>query len=160
MCLWGERAAVCQSVESPLPLPSLLSAQAGFGVVEARRSLVSLLSGALPRPCLSVCLPVCFGLLACPSVACVTLLLWRCCPAARPQNWHGIGAFGRWLHTRFIISVTILSYSCVDATSVLVRASAELPNPCPIKLSHFCFKDLLWPTRDYFVILFVTIKES
>lgn len=69
-------------------------------VAEERHWLVSLLSRALPWPCLSVCLPVCFSLPACLSVFLCHLVaaVWRaswCLSCCRVSKWHWFGAHGR-----------------------------------------------------------------
>lgn len=141
---------------------SRLSAQSGF--VPQRRGAGSrhCSLGHCPDPvCLSVYLSVFVCRLVRPpfvSPRCCggALRPRHICPAARPQKWHGFGAFGRWLHTHFIISVNIPSYGPVGALSALVRAAEELPDWCPIN-KNFCFKDLFRPTGDSFLILF-TIK--
>lgn len=153
---------LCVSLWKGSSLPSRLSAQSGF--VPQRRGAGSrhCSLGHCPDPvCLSVYLSVFVCRLVRPpfvSPRCCggALRPRHVCPAARPQKWHGFGAFGRWLHTHFIISVNIPSYGPVGALSALVRAAEELPDWCPIN-KNFCFKDLFRPTGDSFLILF-TIK--
>lgn len=132
---------LCVSLCKGSSLPSRLSAQSGLVLQRARRWLASSLSGALPRPCLSVCLPVCFGLPACPSVVGVTSLLsWRFRGLGSsvllqgPKSDTGLGPLADELHTRFIISVNILSRAPVGVSLALIRASAKRPHRCPITL--------------------------
>lgn len=61
-------AGFCVSVFGKPPAPLLPACSVWVCVAEGRHWLVSLLSRALPWPCLSVCLPVCFSLPTCLSV--------------------------------------------------------------------------------------------
>lgn len=81
VCLRLVRGCVSVFGKSPTSLlPACLPASSTWAsVAERRHWLVSSLSGALPWPCLSVCLPVCFSLPACPSVSLCQLaaaVLW------------------------------------------------------------------------------------
>lgn len=74
LCVGGDRGAVClhSSFEShpatPPPAPVCLLRR-GLCAAQRRHWLVSLLSGASARPCISVCLLVCFRLPTCPSIS-------------------------------------------------------------------------------------------
>lgn len=107
--------------------PACLSAWAS--VAERRHWLVSSLSGALPWPCLSVCLPVCFSLPACPSVSLCQLAATVLWPSWCLSCFKMTLVWGSWQissHSSLLVS---RSRACgiADSLSVLVRATAELP---------------------------------
>ena len=101
--------SVLQSLESHSPPPPLPPC-----VAEGRHWLVSLLSGVLPRPCLSVCLPVCRRIGPSPCVT-LPLPLHGVCPGGRLQNDNVRGSGQRQVHTLFIISVNMLSRVLLSA---------------------------------------------
>lgn len=114
LCVWSERAAVCQSLEN-LPAPLLPECSLWVCAVEARCWLVSLLSRALPRPCLSVCLPVCFRLPACLSISschlAASVALWGLTTSVLLQGFKNDTSLGL-LADDFTHASLLVSASC------------------------------------------------
>lgn len=110
LSVWKKKA----TRSPPACLPACLACSVWVCVAEGRQWLVSLLSGALPRPCLSVCLPVCFSLPACLSVFLCHLAAaarWALVVSVLVQGFKMTLVWGSWqrqVRTLFIISVNML----------------------------------------------------
>lgn len=125
-------AGGCVSVFGKPPAPPLPRCSVWLRAADGRHWLVSSLPGVLPRPCLSVCLPVCFGLPVRPSVSLCHLAatalpsLIPSVPFARPQTdtifffFLRAGSWQRSSHARAVISVNISHRGMADSRPCLL----------------------------------------
>lgn len=164
-CVCEVSGLLCVSLWKGTRLTSHLSAQSGFVLQRRAAGSRHCSLGHCPDPvCLSVYLSAFVCQLVRPSFVSPHYCggasrPWRVCPAEKPQNWHGLGVFGRWLHTRFIINVNIPRHGNVGVSSALIRLAAEVTDWCPKKWAYLCFKDLLWTAEDSFFILFAIKRK-